>query len=1625
MRSTSLNFKVFFLLGIIALPVAVFAAKKTPCREIFVRLATAHYVEPSDAELIAEINNEILGEYGGEYSKSSDVHHAVQAIADEILKTQGLNPADYTVHVLASKYEANMFASPGNHIWVTRAALEGTRYERVLVMDWNSSHIKEEPKIVEFFSEVESIPLGIAHEIGHEINGDVARHLKNYRRSRKESVTGENSAGRSWLSIANSELPGGKTYRMEQRADKFAIAAAEDAGFSTKAATKTWLDSRDVWSTGHPATAQRGWAAGVRSARNGGTKDELLNPVRVYREYLYLFDESPIDPLPIAEFKNSWEALDRLPIHYRAHFQTRRDEKKLKTLQETYQQNLLSILNGKLEIPDIEFLARKLRQGMWEYQSTLRAGPSTQGLNPPLNEHTKFSREIEKSVLLIIKKLNPEFNGQVYLSSISTIVDALSEGVAKHYFNEYEAKRLTYTDYLQKVLTLGVFNKGTLLNEGFKIAHTPNEVADAYHLIVRMGGRDWRHTDEVKLQNPKDAAKRWLQTEYVVGSSYELLERQLWEGSHFSEFARRGIFSDPSDPRQVLVDYLNVIARDDSPLFRSAETWPVGDVAGFLKLFPTLQEDPKSLKELLDEVSRDHFRGKPNLKTYQQPFSNLFCLTMQCLGKYKGSWDEKLVFDLGIHTRQQVGGDNFSSIKYSPSKAKKYFLAPEGSLEEQAALHGMLVELNKTRESANENLLRSYYLEHHFMEAHPLKTFGKKVKLLEAVIKSGASTKDLKIFSETGTLDPKYRVEDHFVHDEKEKAFYLEYYGNPYAHYENPYEAAIGTVYQAITTAEDAEYLLTHFDLEKAPLLKWEIEASRFHLLRNALDGARNLKDALKELDHYFSAENPFRWIAFDQAWNRFRDKMTASEFEAVLSALPNLNLYQGGTERDNTARNVSLIHSMFDNLQPRSFKDWAENNLGYDQSFFYILLQTLEREVYESANSAGLLSNDPKVRLDQAKRLFRSSSESGVSHPALDRIRIAYMRTLPIDSAGYQEIRDKLTDPEIIAEASMPFLKRALAAEPQATHDRQRDLIRKNLKVGSARDRFLDEHLARAKGLTELELQYYAKMKSDHPKSEKRSAVHKALEMGDFMGLEAAKKMKFVRFFLTRGNRQELGKFDRREQELFLRTANYLFERHEDDQLAFLHHLFMGEKSILTSSAAETQLVNDVFLAGEGKLPREQRHFLTALYDSLYKSLDDWDAGQLLAELILESQVKKPGDAFVPPAHSPERAVRILRLMTGFGPKGAQMLRGHRAILGDSPEADRYRNAFEGFEEKAQEVDLLEGVKTVEKAFGRPFHSIFKSVDGVLGSGSIKKVLLGTLLDGRKVAIKYIDQDFKRKITHSLEVIQGAVRRLEKWRDRFPDLPLLGSILAAVEKDIQKELNLPNEHDSYRNLKGKLMERKDHLGSDYVLVPSTHDELGLPPANGNVIVEQAFELIPLSDESTLKAHGVDAKQMVKNHIVEQLEELLIDGFFDYDTRPANWRPVAGPDGIRLGYYDKAQGIQLNAQELAGLREMLIAMTMKNEQQFVTAFKKFEDHTKLPADTQLKSMAKDALQKNNPYEILQAVTFALEKSGTPMSESHVLKLSMWLRQLDRHLEMVPEFKIKAELMRIYMRAGSL
>jgi hypothetical protein len=265
----------------------------------------------------------------------------------------------------------------------------------------------------------------------------------------------------------------------------------------------------------------------------------------------------------------------------------------------------------------------------------------------------------------------------------------------------------------------------------------------------------------------------------------------------------------------------------------------------------------------------------------------------------------------------------------------------------------------------------------------------------------------------------------------------------------------------------------------------------------------------------------------------------------------------------------------------------------------------------------------------------------------------------------------------------------------------------------------------------------------------------------------------------------------------------------------------------------------------------------------------------------------------------------------------------------------------------------------------------------------------------------------------------------MEAKREKFPGLPLLRSVLEALERDIRKECDLSMEHEAYRALRDKVGSRSRIVGDSLVLFPVTHEELGLPKTDGSVVVEGAFDVVTIDDAEGLKRMGVTREEVVRSHIREQLEELLIDGAFDYDARPANWTVISGNGGApRLGYFDKAQTVFLSDSEKQALLEMLFAISTEDSDAFADAFGRFEARSLAGTGPDVvDGVVKGALVSGgrNPYQILQDAISGLEQAGIPMSSSNSLKLSMFLRQIDRYIMMMPGFDIEAEITKILVQ----
>ncbi|OVE73594.1 hypothetical protein BVX93_01275, partial [bacterium B13(2017)] len=958
------------------------------------------YKEPTDQQLIDEINFEIRSRYGGEINNSEEIYQLASNIFTLIAEANRIDTTQYTFHVLGSKYEANAFASPGDHIWITRAAIEGIYYQRVQVHERDGRiRIKEEPKESLWYSDIQSIPQTIAHELGHHENGDLNVSLNKYRANRREAILGEAKYRASWFDIYSQTLPGGRTYRQEVAADTFAVIGTEEAGFPTSNINKLRLEQGRTYESDHPADSSRGWKMGVQSSRVTDRESlsepkMLLQKLKQYRYDPYVWDNIEIDTIPVNyEFENPWEAIDRIPNLYKNVFYQKKLAHLILPMQKAFQKSLLKILKSNPDIKTLLRLHRKLEEFYHGDRPLLKSpGQFNFPVDHPLNERTIYSDQISQQYEIIIKSLDPSFNEKVEFAPEKVLRESdydgrmdprdardqlhrqsieyhLTNAINTSILEKYKNNEISFKNFLEKNLVIGINVRKDSIKELLSLAKSPEDLAQGYHFIITLGSRYWGDTTETKPLKIKQYSNSWLGSSYVNGSMYEEIIRGLYDGEHLVLMKEKGWFDDCDSPEKLILKFLKLFAKDESPLYRRAEKWPSGDLAGIMRIFPEISTDPFYFKSLLDKAGKDFFKdkNKPKFRVSSIPFGIQFDKAKDAYHQFSKGFDWAVFFErhekagktrkeimelakpieerlksqsgnteltllnLGTYTTQREG--LLRSVDYSKEKAKRFYDAMNDSSEEQEALNDLLSELEENRAKCNETVRQSYILEHHFMEMHPVKSYYKRALLMKTVLKNASNKDLLPIFTITGELTPRYNVEDRYVYGDEEEYYNTEGFLT-YTHYENQYEAALGRLYESVETLEDAQHMLKNFDFTKAPILKMKLEVTRYHFLKqNPFLHAANLNEALEIMNRNFSSDNPFRWTIFEELWERFNYQLQETDLNYLLTNLPDLQYFKKGEGNKNKVINYKMLNDFFEYLIPKELSSKLKDKYSYDLS--------------------------------------------------------------------------------------------------------------------------------------------------------------------------------------------------------------------------------------------------------------------------------------------------------------------------------------------------------------------------------------------------------------------------------------------------------------------------------------------------------------------------------------------------------------------------------------------------------------------------------------------------------------------------------------------------------------------
>lgn len=195
-----------------------------------------------------------------------------------------------------------------------------------------------------------------------------------------------------------------------------------------------------------------------------------------------------------------------------------------------------------------------------------------------------------------------------------------------------------------------------------------------------------------------------------------------------------------------------------------------------------------------------------------------------------------------------------------------------------------------------------------------------------------------------------------------------------------------------------------------------------------------------------------------------------------------------------------------------------------------------------------------------------------------------------------------------------------------------------------------------------------------------------------------------------------------------------------------------------------------------------------------------------------------------------------------------------------------------------------------VEQSLGTTLESVFSDFsENAVASGSIAQVHKATLIsNSREVAVKVLRPNIEKIIEKDIKLLKLVAWFVEK---SFKDGKRLRpkAVIIEFEKTIHAELDFlaeaANATELYR------LHKKDHK----IIIP----QILYDYCSHDVIVMEWMDGTPISDIKTLKAKGIDLKQLSHNGVDIFYTQVFDYGFFHADMHPGN--VLSSDDGKFIG----------------------------------------------------------------------------------------------------------------------------
>jgi ubiquinone biosynthesis protein len=261
------------------------------------------------------------------------------------------------------------------------------------------------------------------------------------------------------------------------------------------------------------------------------------------------------------------------------------------------------------------------------------------------------------------------------------------------------------------------------------------------------------------------------------------------------------------------------------------------------------------------------------------------------------------------------------------------------------------------------------------------------------------------------------------------------------------------------------------------------------------------------------------------------------------------------------------------------------------------------------------------------------------------------------------------------------------------------------------------------------------------------------------------------------------------------------------------------------------------------------------------------------------EFMPRVPGDfvlRFLAGRRSEPRGQRLREALERLGPifvKFGQVLSTRRDVL--PPDiADELAKLQDRVPPFASDLAVAE----IERSLGRPLGELFATLEREpVASASIAQVHLGTLADGREVAVKVLRPAVEDEVAKDLALLRTAAALVERLSAQARRLKPR-EVVAEFEHHLHEELDLMREAANASQL------RRNFEYSPLLAVPEVHWDL----CSQRVMTMERMRGVPVSHIGVLRAKGIDLKALARAGVEICFTQVFRDGFFHADMHPGN-----------------------------------------------------------------------------------------------------------------------------------------